>query len=404
MKQNIYIAALLAGMLALAGCGGGSSSAPATKVVEGKTEDGNDGDKTGMTDTGPKTLALPTGKTIDGGGQNGHVGDYEILAGQNKKIGDVYFSCATGGDKCVVTVGAGRNNNSVTYTGGTVTASATDPNVTAVSGATTPTGTAATALGDASIRAAIEGGKIWDLKLVDIAGNINKFVRTDGKTTDLFLRTIGATNDGIDPDHTTPNKDAAYVYWGHWETYNTEGDRMTERNVVWGGSKPYNKKPVQQTKPDTIGASATYMGTNAYVLYNLAGTSGSTTASVTLNANFESGKVDGTVTVAPNNQLATRDNPNIALQMGDITGTGGFGGKAVFSGAGITTKSTSTWKGQFYGPTTKDVVAGDSRKQGAVGDPTSPSHAAGEFRVERSKSTANGDALTINGAFGIPRN
>jgi len=109
MKQNILIAALLAGMLALAGCGGGSSSAPATKVVEGgKTEDGNAGDKTGMTDTGPKTLALPTGKTIDGGGQNGHVGDYEILAGQNKKIGDVYFSCATGGDKCVVTAFAAQ--------------------------------------------------------------------------------------------------------------------------------------------------------------------------------------------------------------------------------------------------------------------------------------------------------
>ncbi len=36
MKQNIYIAALLAGMLALAGCGGGNSSTPATAtVVEG---------------------------------------------------------------------------------------------------------------------------------------------------------------------------------------------------------------------------------------------------------------------------------------------------------------------------------------------------------------------------------
>jgi len=260
------------------------------------------------------------------------------------------------------------------------------------------------------IRGAIEGGKIWDLPLVNLGsgtreGTVNSFIRTDGKTTDLFLSAIDADTAGLtNANGDTANKGKGYVYWGHWETYNTKGDRMSERNVVWGGSKPYNKKPVQQTKPDTIGAAATYSGGNAYVLYNKAGTSGSTTATVTLNANFESGKVDGKVdVVADSDKLVESDNPDITLQMGDITGTGGFGGKAVFSGTVITTKSTSTWKGQFYGPTTKDVAAGDSRKQGAVGDPTSPSHAAGEFRVERSKSTANGDALTINGAFGIPR-
>ena len=44
MKQNIYIAALLAGMLALAGCGGGNSSTPATAaVVEGAAPSGGGG-------------------------------------------------------------------------------------------------------------------------------------------------------------------------------------------------------------------------------------------------------------------------------------------------------------------------------------------------------------------------
>jgi len=45
MKQNIYIVALLAGMLALAGCGGGSSSAPpvdpAAKAAEMKIDEAN---------------------------------------------------------------------------------------------------------------------------------------------------------------------------------------------------------------------------------------------------------------------------------------------------------------------------------------------------------------------------
>jgi len=52
MKQNILIAALLAGMMALAGCGGGSSSAPATGTGTG----GNGG--------GTKTAAETTSEAI----------------------------------------------------------------------------------------------------------------------------------------------------------------------------------------------------------------------------------------------------------------------------------------------------------------------------------------------------
>ena len=55
MKHNIYIAALLAGMLALVGCGGGNSSTPATEtVVEGttpSTSTGTEGSENGT----PKT-------------------------------------------------------------------------------------------------------------------------------------------------------------------------------------------------------------------------------------------------------------------------------------------------------------------------------------------------------------
>ena len=62
MKQNIYIAALLAGMLALVGCGGGNSSTPPAGEPVVGTNGSNNGD-----DNTNKGVSCQEGQTVTGG-------------------------------------------------------------------------------------------------------------------------------------------------------------------------------------------------------------------------------------------------------------------------------------------------------------------------------------------------
>ena len=88
MKQNIYIAALLAGMLALVGCGGGNSSTPATAtVVEGNGT--TPSTPTGTAEKTPLELAQE---------------EIEMLKGKDnrpeaEKIADYTKICEDGGGK-----------------------------------------------------------------------------------------------------------------------------------------------------------------------------------------------------------------------------------------------------------------------------------------------------------------
>ena len=262
MKQNIFIAALLAGMLVLAGCGGGSSSNQTdtnTDMMDTDTDDTTmmDSDDTDTEPT-PTTLALPGTATIDGGGTTagGYRGDYDIKAGENKEIGDVYFECAEGGADCVVTVGSGRNLNSVTYTGGTVRATATNPTVTAQTIQPTVDDADAMQVNAASIEAAIEGrGTIHGFGLASgddtlTSGAIDgrqPFPHQNDQETILFLDSTGITGTAG-----TARRTENYIFWGHWTKGKVDANEILnagtgisriQPNLVWGGNFPYGVKP-----------------------------------------------------------------------------------------------------------------------------------------------------------------
>jgi len=88
---------------------------------------------------------------------------------------------------------------------------------------------------------------------------------------------------------------------------------------------------------------------------------------------------------------------NITLGRTPIGGDGTFSGSATFAGG--YTRDSGSWKGGFFGPS----VAGNPQVH------TSPSHAAGEFRVSRPEirggvnNAVTQNELHIRGAFGGAR-
>jgi len=109
MKQNIYIAALLAGMLALAGCGGGSSVEktdppkvdPPASAVSVKFPDGGKID--------PMAVDLE---------KHGESATITIEADDSKKYGNVVFECPEAGGDCKATFENELGNIVVKSTGG----------------------------------------------------------------------------------------------------------------------------------------------------------------------------------------------------------------------------------------------------------------------------------------------
>ena len=415
MKQNIFIAALLAGMLVLAGCGGGSSVPLEEETMTGMEEE---------EEPTPTTLALPGTATIDGGGTTagGYRGDYDIKAGEDKEIGGVYFECAEGGADCVVTVGSGRNLNSVTYTGGTVTATATNPAVTVRTTQPTVDPADAMQISKAAIQAAIEGrGTIHGLGLdssvaadaVTVNG-VHIFRHADQQQTRLLLRSTLAD------ESNTPGADRAgdnYVFWGHWTkgagaannvnsaglaATTTAGDSTIQPNLVWGGSIPYGGKP--EMGNGNITESATYARANGAEIYHRASSSDDWTfgqTGVSLTANFARGRINGYIGVTTETDLfGTAAFPINQIELRRVSFTSDtFSGSTRFTGANeaavgaLVNRGSGSWNGQFFG----------SSQDRFTGDANEPTHVAGQFSVTRSAQgtgTSRVPGLTVHGTFG----
>jgi len=147
MKQNILIATLLAAMLALAGCGGGSSNVVNTaaqikvdinacttlQCVDAELAKASDADKAdlmatadakkkalaGMNNNEPKSVKLPANDGPSGLGltDSGDSEEITIEAGKSRTLANVVFSCSEAGGDCVATFKNELNSLVVMSTG-----------------------------------------------------------------------------------------------------------------------------------------------------------------------------------------------------------------------------------------------------------------------------------------------
>jgi len=393
MKQNIYIAALLAGMLALAGCGGGSSSGPANGMGTGMNGNGDAEPKT-LTETG---LANDTGK----------VRTIRIDAGKKHTTPSGMISC-TSDTACRVTVSADEGSPVVTVTEGAATFAKTTP-----AGNTTPTGDSVAQSSDENIINAIAGdAKIHGqaLKLDDNLGSAGqKIAIGDNKEVVLRLGTATKVDSNNSENMVTLNAatptSSNYIFWGYWQEGTIGSDKST-RTLLWGGDNPYEKKP---DSADLDKAKAKYLGDA--LLYHKTGTATTWTAgsgTVDLDANFADGTIKGTVLSTPANGFGT--GVSISLGEASISDTGTFSGsKTKFTGGKNFDAGSGSWSGQFFGDELGQTQGGDNPN---FGKDIAPSNAAGQFSVTRNakaeiKARFNGEdlvpatpALTVQGSFG----
>ena len=408
MKQNIFIAALLAGMLVLAGCGGGSSATP-----EEETETMTETETETETPTATAKSAKVPGSELVDGGDSGIKSTF--AAGDVKVLNGLWYQC-TGGS-CAIEVNAGERVSQVSYTGtGTLTITANDPRPpTPATGGTSDPVADSSPLSNANLLTAVlpntgdaRNTQVWGAEIAPNNGVITnplQFNLVDGSRHRLWINAI---------DNTANSEN--YLYYGHWASTaprmpgQTSG--TTTRDVVWGGSMPYN------AVPDKSLGTATYNGDA--LTYSKEG-AGSWTADaarsvIRLTADFETGDVRGRVEYATGEgvndvESMTVDPLDIVLNpaiitAGKFSGTARFGGSAPNGSVTATqssrTRGNGSWEMQFFGPTTNPpVTAGDLQTH------EEPSHAAGEFTVTRGSATAAqvpGSAaqpsLTVHGTFG----
>jgi len=409
---------VLAGALALAGCGGGDDpmeeEEPMEEPMEKPMEEPMVEEE--EEEPAPPSLVLPNNLTISGPAARDGARKYTIQPGQyfdyatvQSNRGAVRFTCPADGEVCVVTVPAEGNVSSVTYTGGTpVLTEVGDPATAAPAAATDrPTESTDPLSNDVLLKAlnSVRTGNrtVWNTgtglgdRQPGTGDTPLMFTPVDGPRIDLRITSVGDTN---------------AAYYGHWvkSTQGSGNDRaFGERGVVWGGATPYGKKP-----ENTI-ETATYDTDSGALFYHSstgAANSWSTAVEgdVSLTANFgdgvNAGTVGGTIEIERiadsrvNNTTATTD--HIELTATPIGGDGTFSGSAKFEAAAVTNQSGS-WKGGFFGPTTS-VTSG-------VESHAAPSHVAGEFRVSRSAvpgatpgAPTRQSQLHIRGAFGASDN
>jgi len=375
MKQNILIAALLAGMLALAGCGGGSSSA---------TGSGNTGN-TGST-SGPVTLT-ETGLT--------NTGDEPRVI---RVLKDTPFDTGTGKitcpvAECVITVSAQEGTPVVTQTGGATFA---ETQVMGAGSVSQTSGGDTGPLGKTTIMKAIEGGKILGLSLTNVAamdGNNNSaknMFTVDGKKTDLWLWADGLTGNDAAEKATSAKAAPTYIFWGFWEESRVNklpSDKSTVGRF-WGGKNAYGKKPEGKSIATyTTRVASGYKHTAAGNWTILA------PIEIELMADFDRGKIEGTIPYTPNSGTKGRVNLD-DVKLEATIGSDDFMGTAKFAASG-TTKQSGTVNGQFFGSQTGPKS--DAPRE--IVD-TQPSHVAGGFEVKRDKDGTDQTALTVSGSFG----
>ncbi len=394
MKQNIFIAALLAGMLALAGCGGGSSS---------NNSGGND-DKTPPPPPPPtttKTAGVPNNLVVRGGTAGL---SFNLATGELRFIEGYWFRC-TGGT-CAGSVAAGAQVGTVSYTGtGTLEILTSNPTLadSSTGNIDQPTESTDPLSNDVLLKALRGTGRVatdntvWNVGegagTRPTNGTTLPFTPLDGSRIDLTISAAGSSND---------------AYFGHWvkstADLTSSGDQDTlvnrnlgDRGTVWGGAMPYGKKP------DTSLGTASYDEDDAVLLYFSGNgrTWTNATGNLTFNANFETGMVGGNIVVVPGGAtglVAATDNIDLMATM--IGNDGKFSGSASFTNSNVR-RDSGSWNGGFFGPTTT-----------VTGTPPAEAHAppdfvAGAFSVSRpaigTSTTVSATAqnqLHIRGAFG----
>jgi len=386
MKQNILIATLLAAMLALAGCGGGSSSGP--EKSDSMKGAGNTEPKplpdTGLTNTGDEPRVIRVVK------------DTPFDTGTGK------ITCPVA--ECVITVSAQEGTPVVTQTGGAKFAKTEPPGL----GEDQPTDSTNPLSHDVLFKVVSGAETLWRLGGTALTAEPNPslMIKDGSETTELRLRSIGGA--------TTLKKDGEYIYWGSWSKKTEEtGSKKTtygDYGVVMGGGKPYGKKPessIYNHKTDGAGhkkaTTATYTDMDAIVNYRKKSTDKWTPiaqdAMAKLTADFSKGMIGGNIVLGANKFSApTVMMPPETIRFRDTS----IGSDGTFSGNvedSVSTGETGSWKGQFFGDTTG--FGGTPRKSVAI----VPSHATAGFSMSRpetkdSNGTIKQDALHIGGAFG----
>ena len=427
---------VLAGALALAGCGGGDDpmdemdmeeeesmeemeSMEEEKMVE--EEDPTPPEFTDITPTGASgityntnnqpTIQLAAGKNAKNvGGSNVTVQcPSTVTAGCRYRITASNEIEATAGTEAVLTANLPANP-------ATRTPQSTDTAATGPLDRATLLQLVATTNSGQTVWGNVDGTTVTTIGqgLAPTNGDLDGSAGSDVRYTDRARKTInlriGAVREGTSSDITeavgvTPASD--HVYYGYWvESTASVGGTSTPgaTGYVFGGTMPHG------VNPDASG-EATFTGFALlnHRLGNAAGTDmGAWTplsGNVSLTADFSDdmigGRIDITATdgtdnlVTAGNTLANRSARRIGLDdiiLNDapIGSTGSFAGSARFETAG-TTNQSGGWRGDFFGDP-DSVTAG-------VASYAAPSHAAGGFNVLRDRTTSQ-HRLEIYGAFG----
>ena len=399
MKQNIFIAALLAGMLVLAGCGGGSSATPEPDPVD-PVDPAPPVDPTPTT----KTAGVPNNQVIAG---NTAGLSFNLATGELRQIGNYWFRC-TGGT-CAGSVAAGAVVGTVSYTGtGTLEILASNPTLSdsSTGNINQPTESTDPLSNDVLVKAlnsarTATNNTVWNTGVGAAGARIDTisdgtedsretYRSVDGEQIDLYIDAVGASN---------------VAYFGHWvkSTQAVGNERVFgDRGTVWGGATPYGKKP-----DASLGATtATYGDTSGVLLYHSANgatwnTLEQANATLTLQADFATGMVGGSIDINETGNTATGtgsavDENDIELTATMIGNDGKFSGSAGFSDTSVV-RDSGTWNGGFFGSAT-------SVSEDGIETHVRPSAVAGEFSVSRpavGPSTSRTQTqLHIRGAFG----
>ena len=326
MKQNIYIAALLAGMLALVGCGGGNSSTPpAGAVVEG-TNGSNNGDentnngvpcKEGQTVTGgvcvdPKPAPTPdpkfptgvTAKTLVGTG--GEIRS-PAVAGAGNRIQTDGIRITADSRNLAIANGAYSNSNSgglwhdvLTVVNKDISGDGDKQRVVSASGYKVPGTDAANPFpqNNGNI-GAVDGSVAW----ANYNGIPGIFYCADGETCAENGRTLGTgwyfvpgTNVanhlwklGDDGEYERTDNTGVWVEWGYWVTHassNSESTINREISIILNGATAINAASlVAPTELVSENNKATYTG-KAHGVSVMGDNAGTFTADASLTATF----------------------------------------------------------------------------------------------------------------------
>lgn len=319
--------------------------------------------------------------------------------GKETKIEDVYFTCAEGPEDCVITIPAGESVHTVSYTGGTLTASATK----APPETSDPPETGNWLSASSLVGALDADGGAYGITVGGVKVNLG----VANAVTDKVVR--GATAANLDPKVTSltlehnrddDGTDRDFLVWGVWQEP-VEGTAPSKPRSVAGGSMPYTGTFPASGDNITDGV-ATYAEENVFHGF-VNGTYFMT--DVRLTADFGDKTISGTI--GNINTDAAAEDADLGADINSIslknTGIGAsMSGSATIVGSGAESTegaklapSRGTWKAGFYGPAS-------GAPTGIAGEVSVTRPAAGKTLPTAVNPHSRVTAVTVNGAFGAP--